>query len=335
MHVLCFPFIASVVLVLGSPASTPADGTARTDGTTPEPADIPADAVAPLRIPSPPPPPGSAWLPVSGVAPLSDGAQARRPAPASPSPDGGAPVRAPGSARPPSPATSWLPGFGVAPLDAPEDPFRRDGGADPRASVAPPTVVAPLGPGPSLTPGRPDPRTLRAVRIELLVGPIWRIRTAETLVLASVEVGRLQGFSGTFHVGMVVAPDRDFVAANDFPIGGGVVARRRLGARSLDGSIGLTAGILVHRAATDLGVVHRVDPDFQLPVRFAWTAGRVGLSVALLQGFSVRTRTYERRGVEVWKRIPYRIGFAIGLHFDIGVGPAKSRRAARRPGEVP
>ncbi|MBZ5711777.1 hypothetical protein [Nannocystis pusilla] len=156
---------------------------------------------------------------------------------------------------------------------------------------------------------------------------MWRIRTTESMVLASLEAGRLQGFSGTFHVGMIVAPDRQIIGANDFPIGGGFVARRRLGQRSLYGSVGLTAGLLVHRADTDLGVVRRVDPDFQLPLKFAWTAGRVGLTVALLQGFSVRTRTYERRGVEVWKRIPYRIGLAIGLHFDVGVGRARPRRS--------
>ncbi|MBA3545936.1 MAG: hypothetical protein H0T76_05610 [Nannocystis sp.] len=167
------------------------------------------------------------------------------------------------------------------------------------------------------------------VRLELLVGPVWRIRTAEALILASVEVGRLQGFSGTFHAGVFVAPDRNFVGVNDFPIGGGFVARRRLGKGSLFGSVGLTAGILVHRAATDLGIIHRVDPDFQLPLRFGWTAGQVGLSLALLQGFSVRTRTYSSRGVEVWERIPYRVGFAVGLHFDVGVGPAKPRRSAR------
>ncbi|WAS90622.1 hypothetical protein [Nannocystis punicea] len=159
---------------------------------------------------------------------------------------------------------------------------------------------------------------------------MWRIRTTEALVLFNLEAGRLQGFSGTFHAGMFVAPDRDVVGVNDFPIGAGFVARRRLGRDSLWGSVGLTGGILVHRAATDLGLVHRVDPDFQVPLKFAWNAGRVGLSVALLQGFSVRTRTYERRGVEVWKRIPYRIGLAIGLHFDVGVGRARPRRSPTR-----
>jgi len=236
-----------------------------------------------------------------------------------------------------------LPGFGAAPLDmrpsAPGDP---DEGATPRPSaplnnasrpsapVGSPAVAAPFGPGPTLPPPeRPDPRTLRAVRIEFLVGPVWRIRTTEALLQASIEVGRLQGFSGTFQAGMFVAPDRTFVAVNDFPIGAGFVARRRLGRRSLFGSVGLTAGILVHRAATDLGVIHRVDPDFQVPLRFGWSAGRVGLSVALLQGFSVRARSYSRRGVEVWERIPYRIGLAVGLHFDVGVGQAKPRRSTR------
>lgn len=352
MHVLCFPSIASVVLVLGSaPASDRAAAPA--DEATSEPAELPADLDAPLH--GRPAAPGSAHLPAHGVAPLSDSARARSPALASSVPEGGAaPLRANISER--ESATGWLPGFGVAPLNmrlgAP------GGGADPRASVPAGTIVAPFGRGPSRVPGRPDsrasapigspasgepsltpdlpdPRALRVVRLELLVGPVWRIRTAETLLLASLEVGRLQGFSGTFHAGMFVAPDREFVGVNDFPIGAGFVARRRLGQRSLFGSVGLTAGILVHRAATDLGVIHRVDPDFQLPLRFGWTAGRVGLSVALLQGFSVRTRSYSRRGVEVWERIPYRIGFAVGLHFDAGVGPAKPRRSAHYRRQMP
>lgn len=323
---LCLPSIASVVLALGPPAAN--------EGTTPE---LPPGGAAPLRAPiqSPPPARASAWLPGTGVAPLSKGATVRAQAPPSALPAGGAaPLRAPVSGGHAAPAP--LPAHGVTPLDVhPAATGRRAEVSDPWATGRAPTIAAPFGSGPSLAPERPDPRTLRVVRIELLAGPVWRIKTTETLVLASVEAGRLHGFSGTFHVGMFVAPDRGFVAANDFPIGGGFVARRRLGERSLFASVGLSAGILVHRAATDLGVVHRVDPDFQLPLRFGWTAGRVGFSVALLQGFSVRTRTYSRRGIEVWKRIPYRIGIAVGLHFDIGAGQAKPRGPDPRRGATP
>ncbi|MEZ4447905.1 MAG: hypothetical protein R3B09_00410 [Nannocystaceae bacterium] len=182
---------------------------------------------------------------------------------------------------------------------------------------------------------KPDPGASRVLRMELLVGPIWRIRTAESLVLLNLELGRLQGLSGTFHAGWIVAPDRSAVAVDDFPIGGGVVARRRFGERRIWGSVGVTAGILVHRASTDLGPVHRVDPDIRLPIRLYWTAEPVGLSVALLQGFSFRTRTYYERGIEVWRRIPYRIGFAVGLHFDAGLGRGKPRRATHRRGDKP
>jgi hypothetical protein len=168
------------------------------------------------------------------------------------------------------------------------------------------------------------------VRVDLLVGAVWRIEQVETMMTTSVEVGRMRGLSGVFNVSMIVAPDRDHVGVLDFPMGLGVVARGRLRRRPIYGSIGLLAGILVHRATTSAGVVHRVDPDFQLPIRFAWTIASAGLSVALIQGFSVRGRSYERQGVEVWSRQPYRIGVVLGLHFDVMAGRAKARRPGRR-----
>lgn len=300
VHVLCLRPIASVVLMLGSPASTPM---------SPVGADGPS-ADAPLRAS---PAPAPAGLPVHGVAPL----RFQTPPPVSAAPqDVAAPLRAPPLTPPLTP---------TPPVTTPLSTESRD---------APATwskLAAPLGSGPTRTPERTDPRTLRAIRLELLIGPMWRIRPAETMFLASVEAGRLQGFSGIFHVGVIVAPDRDAIAAIDLPIGAGFVARRRFGERPLYGSVGLTAGLLVHRAATERGVIHRVDPDFQLPLRFAWTAGPVGLSIALLQGFSVRPRTYSRRGVEVWSRIPYRIGFAVGIHFAIGDRRTTPRRSTAGP----
>lgn len=331
MHVLCLLSIASVVLVLGS-ASAPADDAAGraapADGT--EPAEIPAGTAAPLRAPDPSgaPAPESAGSPAH-AAPLTHATPASSPASSLPG-EGTAPLTTYTADERPSATNNWMPGFGVAPLNTrPDAPDRRPL-SDERAHPLPSSVAVPFGPGPTLPPPQPpDPRTLRAVRLEVLVGALWRSRATEALVQASVEFGRLQGFSGIVHGGVFVSPDREFVAVNDFPLGAGFVARRRFGSRPLYGSVGLTAGLLVHRASTDLGVIHRVDPDFQLPLRFAWTAGQVGLSVALLQGFSVRARSYSRRGVDVWERIPYRIGFAVGLHFDVGVGPAKPRRSAR------
>ena len=155
------------------------------------------------------------------------------------------------------------------------------------------------------------------------------------MALASVEFGKQRGFSGMVQGGVIVAPDRGVVAVLDFPIGAGFVFRHRFGQRSLYGSAGLTAGLLVHRAATERGLIHRVDPDFQIPLRLAWSVGKLGFSFALLQGLSTRSRTYERRGTDVWHRIPYRIGFAIGIHFDIGVGRTRSRRANREPKGLP
>ena len=125
-------------------------------------------------------------------------------------------------------------------------------------------------------------------------------------------------------------PDRDFVQALDFPIGVGAVARGRLRKRPLYGSIGLSAGVLVHRAKTEAGLIHRVDPDFRLPIRFAWTGATAGLSVAIIQGWSVRSRSYERRGAAIWSRTPYRIAFVLGLHFDLMAGRAKTRSSSGR-----
>lgn len=300
IRVHCLPSTVSVALALASPADA---------------------ATSPPARPSP----AVAALPDTGLAPLKRGGFAGAVAPASTLPSEGVdPLRAGASARYPAPPTPSLPTAGAAPLDG------SHAGAAPSTSIESPFRV-----GPATTVDRPDPRKLRVVRIDLLVGPVWRIRPTEALFLASVEAGRLRGFSGLFNVGMILAPDRDFVGVHDFPIGAGFVARRPLGRPSLSGSVGLSAGILVHRATTNLGVVHRVDPDLQLPLKFAWTAGSVGLSLAVLQGFSVRERAYYRRGVEVWQRIAYRVGFAIGLHFEIGAGRAQSRRAARREREMP
>lgn len=299
---LCLCSIASVVFALGSPAATADAVVGGAAGTTAQPAEIPVDGATPLAAGSEARPPASAAsLPVDGLAPLS----------ATPSSDA---VSAPPSIGTWTPSPSGpvsLPTDGLAPLargDARNASFEPSPGPERRAS-----------------------RWAELVRIELLVGPVWRIRTAEMMSLASVEVGRQRGFSGTVQGGIIVAPDRRVVAVADFPIGAGFVFRHRFGQRSLHGSVGVTAGLLVHRAATDLGVIHRVDPDLQLPLRFTWTAGKVGLSVALLQGLSTRVRTYARRGTEVWHRIPYRIGFAVGIHFDVGVGRTRSRRSNTEP----
>jgi hypothetical protein len=170
---------------------------------------------------------------------------------------------------------------------------------------------------------------MRLVRLDFMLGPVFRIRPLDTMMRTSVEVGRMHGFSAMFHTGIVVVTQRDFVRAFDFPIGLGAVARGRLGDKPLYGSVGLSAGILVHRGASDQGVLRRVDPDFQLPLRFAWTIAGGGVSLALVPGYSVRERTYDRRGVEVWKRHSVRIGLVLGLHWDFMAGRAKARRTDR------
>lgn len=281
---------AIVALALASPAES--------DAVVAEPAatSAPADT-APLDAPDDAPPSSADRLPNRGLAPLSN----------------------PGltESSPPRPSDAMY-----APL--------RVSGETPTATST--DVAAPLA-RPDIPPPEPPKRRVPAwieiVRVDVLVGPVWRIRTTEVMSLASVEVGRQRGFSAMVQGGIIVAPDRDIVGVLDFPIGAGFVYRHRFGQRSLYGSVGLTAGLLIHRAATERGLLHRVDPDLQLPLRFAWTVGKVGLSVALLQGFSTRSRTYDRRGIEVWKRIPYRVGFAIGIHFDVGVGRTSKRRSKR------
>ena len=148
----------------------------------------------------------------------------------------------------------------------------------------------------------------------------------------------MQGVSGSFHTSIIIAPDRDFVRAIDLPIGFGAVLRGRLRKRPIYGSVGLSAGILVHRAQTVDQLIHRVDPDLRLPIRFAWTVARVGFTLALVQGYSFRNRSYVRRGLPVWERSAYRIGLDLGLHFDVVTGPAKrgkrkKPRAGRRAEE--
>jgi hypothetical protein len=257
-----------------------------------------------------------------------------------------------------SSATSGLPAGGAAPLEvhrhkgagpaadisapltydpSPSEAARLglpEGGASPldrRSAADYPELRVPFGQGPELPPApRPDPRLLRLLRLDLMAGPIWRIEKVEAMVTADVEFGRAQGLSAGLHASLIVAPDREFIGVLDAPLGIGAVYRGRLRERSVYGSVGLSAGILVHRARTESGVLHRVDPDLRLPLKLAFSAQNVGFTAALVNGFSFRARTYERRGVAVWSRIPYRVGVVLGVHFDVKAGAARTRRGDRR-----
>lgn len=260
-----------------------------------------------------------------GAAPLEGPSPTHPPLPASPlPPDGATPLDGPSPAHRQPPASA-LPSDGATPLERPAQSHGEPSGP-------PPAAVLPLGRGPAPIAREPlDPKTTRLVRLDAMLGPVWRIRPLDTMLSTSVEVGAMHGFSAAFHTAMIMVTDRDFVRAFDFPIGFGAVARGRLRNRPLYGSVGLSAGILVHRAATaEQGVIHRVDPDFRLPIRFAWTLADLGASLALVPGYSVRERTYERRGAEVLNRHSFRIGLLIGLHWDLMAGRAKVRRNDRR-----
>ena len=215
---------------------------------------------------------------------------------------------------------SSVPADGQAPLD------------DVRATDdAPVQAQKPFGdPPPKPRPAVLNPRTTLMTRLDVLFGPVFRVRRVDTLISTSLEVGRMSGFSGTVHLELIPATQRFVVRALDVPIGVGAVLRGRLPQKPLYGSVGLTAGILIHRAETDGRVLHRVDPDFRVPIRFAWTIASLGISVALVQGYSFRNRSYESRGSIVWARHAYRIGVAIGLHWDKIVGSGKARRAGAR-----
>lgn len=270
-----------------------------------------AKLVAPASAGSDPPSPAAEeGVPTRGTSPLEGPSAHRRPERGSPlPPDGVGPLEGASPAHAREPASS-LPPDGAAPLDdvAP-------------ASGDPPTFALPLGMGPAPeTPEPLDPTTVRLVRVDAMAGAMWRIYQADPIVSTSVEFGQMHGFSGAFHTEMMVVTDRDFVRALDVPIGVGAIARGRLGHRPLYGSIGLTAGILVHRAGRDEGVIHRVDPDFRVPIRLAWTVGKIGASLALVTGYSVRDRIYERRGSYVLERHAIRVGFMVGLHWDLTVG---------------
>lgn len=233
-----------------------------------------------------------------------------------------------------------LPSDGAAPLAGPRlatqphaipsdgvEPFRR---RESTAAARAPVVATPFGVPVRVPRPRLDPKTARIVRFDVSFGPMWRIRRVDTMIASGVEVGPMHGFSAAFHWAVLVDTQREVVRALDAPIGFGAIARGRLRKHPLFGSVGLTVGTLVHRAKTERGVIHRVDPDFRLPIRFAWTIATVGISLVLEQGYSVRNRHYERRGVEVWARHAYRVGFAIGLHSDIMAGRATQSRLLHR-----
>jgi len=253
-------------------------------------------------------------LPDSGTRPLE------RAAPHRPSPvpiEGNDPLE---RASPES--IDGVPRRGWDPLEsaAPDSPHR-DG-------LPPAQGETPLGAAPHAAPKKPlDKKLLRLARVGLVAGPVWRSRQVDTILSTNAEFGRMHGVSASFHTSMIVStvPGTFFtepvVSRNfDFPIGFGAVLRGRLGERPLYGSVGLSAGILVHRANTETGVVHRVDPDVRLPIRLAWTIAGAGVSLAIVPGYSFRDRFYERRGQRVWERYAIRIGLALGLHWDIPAG---------------
>jgi hypothetical protein len=191
-------------------------------------------------------------------------------------------------------------------------------------------------PAPPPRSDEPDRKTAHMVRIPLLFGPVWRIRPTDPLLMTGVEYGRMHGFSGAFHLSFVLPRPKssdERVRVLDTSLSVGPVLRGRL-RRPLYGSIALTLGIRIHRAATDTGVVHRVDPELRLPIQGAWTFAKVGLSLALVQGYGFRARAYEQRGEVLWRRAAYHVGLLLGLHLDLLTGSKRrdhpSRRRARR-----
>lgn len=271
------------------------------------------------------------WVVASPASPL-DGSSSSDSSPESELPAEGVTPLDEGSSSHPGPTESELPVDGTRPLSPGGPVVHTDG----PAAALPITGAAPMPYRPPAAPAAIDPKATRMARLDVGLGPVWRIRPVDTMLTIGMAYGRMHGFSGTFHTTMIVVTDRRSVQAFDFPIGVGAVARGRLRSRPMYGSVGLTAGILVHRARTEQGIVRRVDPDLRVPLRFDWTVTRaMGLSLALVPGYSVRERSYERRGAVVWNRHSVRLGLVIGLHWDIVEGRAKARRSGdhRRMGE--
>jgi hypothetical protein len=211
----------------------------------------------------------------------------------------------------------------ATPLEGPQPaepaPVERDPTPSGSTPLEPEPAALPPTPAESKPARGPVPRRAHVVRVSLAFGPAWRIREVDPLLTAGVEYGRAHGFSGVFHASLIPRERRRpsaVPAVTEATMGVGAVARGRL-KRPLDGSIGLTAGIRIHRAATDIGVMHRVDPDFTLPIQGAWTIRGIGLHLAVVPGYSVRARAYESRGEVVWRRSAFRVGLLFGLHWDV------------------
>ena len=258
-------------------------------------------------------------LPPGGVSPLESPAETGVAASTPGASPAGATPLEPGSN---SVGATTKPAEGARPLDGPHPPA-----GDPPASL--PADATPFGVPPGPAPP-PDPRTTLLLRVDALVGPVWRIRPLDTMVATDVEFGREQGLSGSFSTSLLVVTDRAFVQSLDAPIGVGALWRSKWPGRPLYASAGLSVGMLIHRAKIDGNVTHRVDPDFRLPLGLSWTIAGAGATLALVPGYSVRTRTYERRGSPVLQRDAVRIGLVLGLHWDFNVGRAESRRLFRR-----
>ncbi len=263
-------------------------------------------------------------LPVDGATPLE------KPAPASSAASdvpthGAAPLDTDANPGSTGRGPSGLPNRGATPLGTPDwDNFEP---SEERSRDA--AIPLGLGPPPDGPPPPPDPRRTNMLRLDLLVGPTMRVRAPDSMVAVGASYGRMHGFAGTFHTEVIVGSDALLVQAVDVPIGVGSIVRGRLKQRPMYGSVGVTAGILVHRATTfESPLVHRVDPDFRVPIRLSWTIAGVGATLAIVQGYSVRTRSYERRGALVWRRHAYRIGILVGLHWDRVMGEARSRKSA-------
>jgi hypothetical protein len=178
-----------------------------------------------------------------------------------------------------------------------------------------------------------DRKTAHMLRLHLMYGPAFRIRDVDSLLSFGAEYGRMHGFSGALHTELLPPPPGlgEPVRVTEATLGGGAVLRGRTANRPLFGSIGLTAGIRIHRAHTDAGVSHRVDPDLRLPIQGSWTIRVVGLSLSVVQAYSFRNREYESRGSIVWHRSAYRICLLLGLHFDVVTRGRDGRRSPKGP----
>lgn len=162
----------------------------------------------------------------------------------------------------------------------------------------------------------PPPPNPMLLRTHAALGVQGGRQFAEPTVAAALSIGRWTGPVGELRGKIAPSSGADFRALDSF-VSAGMLARFAYGER-IHAAFGITGGVLIHRFDhEDEATVVRVDPQATVPVRLSITTrSGFGLDLVLTQTYSIRDRRYIRDGNELWSRPAYRIGGAVGCHFD-------------------